>query len=124
MRLNPDCVRDILLYIEENTDSRHQAVSVEDLVRDMAGKYDDNTLYYHISKIDEGGLVDDVSYTGVNIPIDVTSLSWEGHCFLDNIRDNKVWAKVKAFFKSVVSISLPLLSEYAKTVAASFLPKP
>ena len=63
MRLNPDCIRDILLYIESKTDSQIGFVNFEELVNDL-NTYDENTLHYHVDQVLSYGLVHDVKYAG------------------------------------------------------------
>lgn len=122
MRLNHDCLRDILLYIEENTSDKVNTISIKKLISDLP-EYDKDTIFYHIRQIGNAGLVDHVGY-GEGLPIDTTCLSWQGHEYVDNIRDNKIWSKIKSSTKGFASISMPLLVKYAETVAMSFLPKP
>lgn len=122
MRLDNDCIRDILIYVEKHTTYRQPFVSVKDLKYELQ-KYSSDTINYHISQIHQARLVDTVKY-GENVPVDISNLSWEGNAYIANIRDDKVWSKIKFLIKGISSISMPVLIEYAKTVAISFLPKP
>lgn len=120
MKLNHDCIRDILLFIEENVTEENDCVDVSNLTESLKSKYDIDTIYYHIRQIHKAGLVDDVSYGDGN-PMFISDLSWEGHSYVDNIRDNKVWAKVKEKTKGIASASLPVLIEYAKMAVISYI---
>lgn len=120
MRLNHDCIRDILLYIEENTTDELDTLSSSDLISNLQSKYNEDTINYHLRKIHTAGLVDDILYSE-GIPHCISSLSWEGHAYVDNIRDDKVWKKLKDISKSITSVSLPILIETAADVVKSFL---
>lgn len=114
MRLNHDCIRDILLFVEENTDDIKESVSSDELLESLP--YDKNTLFYHIRRMDDANLFDDVDYFGDGIGL-VSNLSWNGHCYIDNIRDLTIWEKVKSSANKLVSVSLPILIEKAAEIA-------
>ena len=124
MRLNPDCIRDILLYVEENINEQNNSINVGNLISNMNSKYDAYIINYHIIQLNQAQLFTHVVIDDGNIPLRIVDLSWEGHHYLNNIRDNKVWSKIKTSTKGLASISMPLLVKYAETVAMSFLPKP
>lgn len=124
MRLDHDCIRDILLYVEENINEQNNRIAVGSLIKNMDSKYDAYTIKYHIIQLNQAGMFTHVTIPDGNTPLLIMDLSWEGHSYVDNIRDNKVWSKVKSSTKTLASISMPILIEYAKTVAMSFLPKP
>jgi hypothetical protein len=121
MKLDNDCIRDILLYIEEVTTDKLPFVSVDSLKSELK-KYSSDTINFHIRQIDQAKLVDAVGY-GDGVPQDISNLSWEGNAFIANIRDDKVWSKVKSLTKGLASISIQILNEYAKIVIMNHLPK-
>jgi hypothetical protein len=49
----------------------------------------------------------------MQMPI-ISRLTWEGHEFLDDIRDPEIWRKTKDRAKSVAGAGLSLLWEIAK----------
>ena len=120
MRLNNDCIRDILLYIEENITESQPTVDVEELISALGHKYDQDTICYHIRQIDKSGLVDDVCYADDG-PVFVCDLSWEGHTYVNDIRDNKVWDKLKDVTKGLASVSLSVLMDKAPDIVKSFI---
>ena len=115
MRLNYDCIRDILLYIEANTTSTKRNISIKILLESLNQKYDEDTIIYHIYQIESAGLVYNVLYAG-NRPIVISDLSPEVHEYVNNIRDNKVWKAIKGKLGEVSSASLPLLIEMAPEI--------
>ncbi len=91
MKRDMDLVRKILLKIEENNDE----AGTSDLVID---KYSHEMIAYHCKMLCEEGLVDyyDPSYADGGLDsFSVGNLTWEGHDFLDSIRDDSHWNKVK-----------------------------
>jgi hypothetical protein len=44
----------------------------------------------------------------------ISRMTWEGHEFLDNIRDAGVWAKTKERLKGIPGIDLAVIAEIAK----------
>lgn len=114
MRLNPDCIRDILLYIEANTNFEIDSIDVNDIEEELSN-YDSKTLYYHIQMIEESELVDNVVWAE-NRPWEISNLSYNGHQFLSNIYDDKIWKKVKNYINKLPSVSLQVLISIAPTL--------
>lgn len=113
MRLDNDCIRDILLFIEDNTTYEKRFIDVDNLVNYL--NYDKDTLYYHLSMISQANLVDKVNFAD-NRPYLISSLSWEGHQYLDNIRNDGVWKTVKEKSSALGSVSLQVLIPLAEAV--------
>ncbi len=120
MRLNPDCVRDILMSVEELS-------TVDTVVRidknnykkfDALKKYDYDVVNYHIRQC---AMLNyfyrySQSLSGThNIP----DLTPEAHDFLENIRSQSFWNKVKTKAAEAGISSLQALMQIAKTLAAA-----
>jgi hypothetical protein len=43
----------------------------------------------------------------------ISRLTWEGHEFLDNIRDAGIWGKTKAKLRDLPSVAVTLIREIA-----------
>ena len=89
MKLNHDCVRDLLLYIEENSSYNERLHLNTITIKD----YSTENIIYTADKLIEAGYLDCIRSVLMNsrMPdIKVKSITYEGHKFLDNIRDNKV----------------------------------
>jgi hypothetical protein len=119
MRLDPDCIRDILLYIEEHTTDANPFVSTDELKSNL-NKYNSDKINYHIRQIDQAGLVDSVDYAE-GVPQDISSLSWEGNAYIANIRDDNIWAKVKGRIKGLPSVAFSILIECAKEEVKKYI---
>ena len=118
MKLNPDCIRDILLVIEEKS-TFSNFVWFEDLQKsNLFQKYDLETILYHVRQASESGLLLDVnSFAGGNFYI--KDLSPKGHEFLADIRKDTNWAKTKEIASKVGSFSLKSLVSIAANVISS-----
>ena len=108
MRLNYDCIRDILLYIEKHTTYKCSTVDTNSLIKHFKNKYDTDTIYYHIRMISQADLVDDVEWAD-DAPIFVSGLSWNGHQYIDSIRDDGIWKSVKEDIKPLKSVPLNII---------------
>jgi len=121
MRLNPDCVRAILLAVEEATDVEtglyYTAGPDEDdenAPTVLAG-YTDNEIRYHINQCDLAGFFTDCNQY-VNGNCLIMDLSPIGHEFLANIREESNWEKVKNISTKAGSKSLKAMSQIATAV--------
>ncbi len=115
MRLNQDCVREALLFIEENvTYGTYADFSKVDL-----GNYSRNDIIYSADKLLEAGFIEGtkIKTIGSGPPgIRITAITWSGHQFLDNIRDNKVWKHTKSIVKDFSSVSLSTILNVSSQV--------
>lgn len=107
-----ELIRKILLAIEEQyIDVALFDITVED--------YNLTTIAYHCKILHDAGLIseyeaqygdDHLLFFGVG------SLTWEGHEFLDSIRDNTVWTKTKEVMKDK---GLPFVLDTVKQIASA-----
>ena len=79
-----DLIREILLQVEERKNSNTLTlVDVEGRSRDE--------ICGHVQMLEEAGFVDGASYESVPM---IVRLTWDGHEFLDSVRDPAIWANV------------------------------
>ena len=109
MKLNYDCVRSVLLTVET--------------IFEQLPKYGDNEILYTIEKLKEAGYINAALHFAAGHFIDgaVSSITYSGHEYLDNIREPEVWRKVKAMLKNAGAITLPLISQAAQMLIGSQL---
>ncbi|MEG2342472.1 MAG: DUF2513 domain-containing protein [Bacilli bacterium] len=121
MKLNPDCVRDILLSIEELTGIGKVIVfsTAKNLNLDQ---YSDEEIAYHIQQCEYSSLII-VSSRFINGGCIIRDLTPSGHEFLANIRSNNNWNKTKEISKKVGSTSLNVMSQIAANVISELLKK-
>ncbi|EDO0799378.1 DUF2513 domain-containing protein, partial [Listeria monocytogenes] len=51
----------------------------------------------------------------------VSKITWSGHQFLDNIRDDEVWKKTKKTVSKFSSVSVSLLSTISSNVLSQLI---
>lgn len=113
MKRNWDLIRKILIKLEEKADSTSWLES-----SDIKG-YDSQTVAYHYKLLKNARLIDALDISSLEEEdFAATSLTWQGHEFLDKIRNDSVWNKVKS---TVQSKSLDLSFDVIKTVASSII---
>lgn len=123
MKLNIDCVRDVMLTLEEAEYGEPTTIST--LCKKLEEKYTNEEITYTCLKLDEGGLIDamlvPMAKSSMNGVKSINDITFEGHQFLNNIRDNKVWGKTKTILSKVSSVSISFVSSIASQVLANFI---
>jgi hypothetical protein len=118
MKRDMDLVRSILLTIEQSPQAKIARIP-------SIGSYTDDELAEHTRLAFSAGLLEGVQHQSMKGPPQFLNvgLTWDGHEFLEKIRDPDVWDKTKTAAGKVGSWSLPLLADlalgYAKAKAAS-----
>lgn len=138
MRLNLDCVRQILLIVEENTGLRKYCFFIDSSLSEsesliggslipapdyqarLLKKIDNDELIYHINYCAESGLLSLDSSYGL-YQIVVKGLTPKGHDFLENIRDNKIWADIKNIASNIGSKSLDSVIQISSNVITQLI---
>lgn len=124
MKLNIDCVRDIMLAIEEN-------LGIEEIwypsdLQEALPSYSMDDLQYSCQKLYEGGFINaiphflDKGHYIFEIGT-IHSLTYKGHEFLETIRPESVYTKLKNGGKSACTKSLELLYELGKSILLTTL---
>lgn len=122
MKLDHDYVRKLLLAYESNSEltgpSEHDFM---ELSKKLSKTRDE--LVYTLNKLQEGNLVTSKITWGSNQPmwIEPGNLTFEGHKYLDNIRDPKVWKETKKVTSKFASVSLDIISSVAAKIITSYL---
>ena len=126
MKLNYDCVRSVLLTVEKSKTIDEELninpLTVETIFEQLP-KYEDSEILYTIEKLKEAGYINATLQFAAGHFIDgaVSSITYSGHEYLDNIREPEVWRKVKAMLKNAGATTLPLISQAAQILIGSQL---
>lgn len=115
MKLNPDCIRDVLLFVEEHTDLNHHVTISRENSELLIPGYSAEEIMYHAEQCNLSGFFQRATHNILG-NISISYLSPKGHEFLDNIRPVPVWEKIKA--KGVASI--PIMIQLAKEFALAY----
>lgn len=138
MKLNLDCVRKILLYVEDNTGLRKHCFFIDsglekseliigndpipppDYQEQLLKEFDNDTLIYHVNYCIEAGLLSTDQPIGTYCTT-ITDLTPKGHSFLENIRDSKIWSGVKSVASKVGVRSLESVIQIASSVLTQLI---
>lgn len=93
MKLNIDCIKDILLDIEDyENDSRFYCYTIDSRDNLMV-KYTEKEIEYHLDQMRDCGLIEIIKQ--LSGPTSVKKLTFDGHYLIDQIRSDTVWNKIK-----------------------------
>lgn len=120
MRLNPDCIRDILITVESM--DYNTAYTLTKLCAQLPS-YSDEELNYHCLQLIDAGFL---NAKAINVMGQISpqiwrifDLTYSGHQFLADIRSDTTWNRTKDIAKTVGSESLHALKDIAVGVITS-----
>lgn len=120
MTLNYDCIRDVLLYLENTlgyTDDMvamtHKRLTIETVCAGLSS-YSKGDVQYTIEKLYEARYIRIVDITHNNQKYIVNGyiddITWDGFNFLNNIREKSIWEATKQGAKKVGAMSISAIS--------------
>ncbi len=123
MKRDLDLVRRLLLKIEE----RHNIAS-SDLACDELISASHELVSYHLQMmIQEAGLAKGISIPDMDEDArdgwEDIELTWKGHDFLDQVRDDEIWRLTKEGVTKAKGFSFDLLASLAKGLAREKIKK-
>lgn len=124
MKLKQDCVRYVLLALEaQGIGMLNQGAQGSDIVKQLSNdNFSADDITYTLWQLADGKFIKascDKYATGISII--VFDITWQGHEFLDNIRDPKVWSKTKSITNKFASVSVSFVSSVASQVIAKLI---
>ena len=122
MKLNPDCIRDILITVES---AEYGTAYTLPRLSDKLLHYSTDELNYHCLKLMEAGFIkgDSVDVAKSYIPeiSRIYDLTFSGHQFLANVRSDNIWNGVKSVGLKIGSVSLEALTQIASNVVTELI---
>ena len=119
MKLNHDCIRELMIYLEENL-ACVDAIDIDEIELSNFNKED---ITYSILKLNEAEYISGKICKTMSGDVSgfVDSITWNGHKFLDTIRDNKVWKETKNILSKVSSASISFTASVASQVLTNLI---
>lgn len=125
MKLNHDCTRECLLFLEQELEL-NKSIDPADVINSL--NYTEDITSYSLQKLREANYI----VGGVNISYDfygngtventpIKDITWEGHEYLNTVRDNRVWKRTKDITSSLKSVSLSMMKTVATQVLVGIL---
>lgn len=125
MKLDFDCIRDVLLTVEGKTEITerftYSGIKLNNVISALP-QYSPQDVFYTVLKLEEAKLITIYRESGMRRPPNdfaITDITYEGHQYLNSVRDNGVWDKVKS---SAKSLTIPVVVKLAEKVLLNFLP--
>ena len=122
MKLNPDCIRDILLYLEDNLRVKNNSfsfISLETLQNNLT-QYSKEDIFYSVYNLREIHYIEGTFLGADNIKMYVClidNITYAGHQFLDTVKPETVWNKTKSIVKQAGIHTLEFIETIAHDIA-------
>ena len=118
MKMNIDCIRDVMLTIEDQLEFGEQWTI--DTLHTLLPNYAEDELQYVCLKLHEGGYLNvlTINVLGCASPLvaRIHDLTFAGHEFLETIRPKTVFEKTKSIAKNLGTQSLSAITQIATSV--------
>ena len=120
MKLNPDCMRDILIVMENAGYLEEVSPST---VYESLPNYSEDEINYSIIKLKEAGFIDAIirEYNSGVAILRLDDITYIGHQFLADVRSDNIWNDVKEVSKKVGSNSISAISQIATGVISAII---
>lgn len=117
MRRDMELIRELLLRLEALPLGPHSLIHVRGSDEEMAieGRSPDE-IEYHLDLLREAGLIECPGSQPLAGGVIFRRLSWEGHDFIDTVRDNEVWSQTKDTAKKAGSGAIEFVWGIAKEI--------
>lgn len=130
MKLNPDCVRDVLLYLEENlkikNSSEFSEITLKE-IKEALSQYTEEDVFYSVYNLYQikyiEGKINDVGNKKMFF-CEINNITWDGHQFLNTIRPKTVWEATKDGASKLGVMSMHALSSIAMKISETIVTNP
>ena len=116
MKLDYDCVRNVMLSIESLEQGQYLN-EINGSMFPLLKEYSNEKIAYTVERLLEAGYIPNRRITP--LPYDrahyeIDSLTWEGHQYLDCIRNDDIWDKTRKKTSLLNNIPFKMMAEIAK----------
>lgn len=136
MQLKPDCIRDTLLYLEEQLVINFQKgnfeyITLHQLTEQMIEKYGDKytkeDIWYTVYNLKQvhfiEGRINDAGQHKMMF-CEIENITWNGHQFLSTVRPDTIWEATKKKAKQIGGMSIHSLSMISSSIMQSLASNP
>lgn len=122
MKLNNDCVRDILLTLEEVCTFENKFIyDIASPPPHLLEEYSREEVLYHIRQCEHSALLlEPLYYYGGNL-VEISDLSPSGHEYLANIRSDNIWNKTKKVASEIGATSLSAMVQISSQIITAII---
>lgn len=135
MQLKPDCVRDTLLFLEENLTIDYEkdnfnSITLAQLTEQMMLKhtnYNAEDIWYTVYNLHKIRFIEGrISNAGNHKMMfcDIENITWNGHQFLNTIRPTNIWEATKQGASKLGLMSMNALSTISMEVMKAVVANP
>lgn len=122
MKLNQDLIRNILLTIEEETTYSNPLIvnwnNEENKGYNLLSSYSSDEIFYHLQQSSKSDLIE----ANFNEDfITIFGLTPKGHSYIENIRNDDNWNKIKSIGKKLGTKSLDALIQISSNVVTELI---
>lgn len=118
MRLNPDCVRDIILTLKEKLiiteDGDIEQLTIEEICSfKQLSSYQSNEVIYTIKLLYSSSMLKPGKRYISDTCNRVADITPQGHKFIDSIKSQSKWDKIKSYAKPLGELTIKTLFDLA-----------
>lgn len=134
MKLTNDLIRDTLLCIETKLESftdetnrfnYKSKIHWKNMYEDdfLNSKYLIDDIKYCIIQLGEANLIEIVIYGRKDKIsfLDIDNITWEGHMFLESIKDESLWSEIKSKIGNTAKVSISIISKVITELGVTYL---
>lgn len=132
MKINEECIRDVLIYlvanlkinIKENSFGGLSKINLKIIIDKLNEKYSSEDIWYSIYNIYQADFIEGTGLSSMQKPsnthfidVEISNVTYKGHRFIEAIRPESVWEKTKNVVGKVGNHTLGFIEDTAQKVA-------
>lgn len=113
MKRDLDLIRTLLLRLEDTEVPAGHSTPLGPNELQIDG-YSGEKIAYHIQLLKSAGFVRELRSKPLRYGLNYSGLSWDGHEFLDSVRDDAIWRNTRTAVNAVGGFTFDLVKDMAK----------
>lgn len=128
MKLNIDCIRDIMLYLENTLEIKYDEENYEIIKSEIScmeiiealSIYSPEDIWYSICILSSNDYIDAVGTEEFTRDFRVTDITYTGHKFIESIKPQPIWNKTKSIISKIGTHTLKFVEDTAQKIAVEY----